>query len=385
MSSRLFDDQDAFEPASRGARADEGYLFAGEPWEQTASEPEGPHGAHRNADTDEQPRRRRRPVPAQGAHAARYAPSWDEREGYGDSGELPELDEPERRSRPRPTQARTGQTRSGRRAAAQRARMRRRRSLVLLLALIAMAAVGFDLARGSRGVILTGDPAGQPSLQASMPEPIVASSPPSQPEAAAIQPTVRPAPVAVPAKGAGTFVYAGGTSKVFGTAGTLRRYQVVVEKGTDQDAAAFATTVDATLSDARSWIAGGKVRFQRVPQGQAHDFVIYLATEVTSEKMCAVGGLQTERYTSCRLPGQVILNLTRWLTAVPDYGAPTALYQQYVVNHEVGHQLELGHEACGGKGQLAPVMQQQTLGLKGCKANAWPFVNGSRFSGAAVA
>ncbi|GAB3857578.1 hypothetical protein GCM10029963_55880 [Micromonospora andamanensis] len=58
------------------------------------------------------------------------------------------------------------------------------------------------------------------------------------------------------------------------------------------------------------------------------------------------GGLSTEGYTSCRLPGQVIINLARWLEAVPDYGAPLEVYRAYVINHEVGHEFGEGHEAC---------------------------------------
>jgi hypothetical protein len=198
------------------------------------------------------------------------------------------------------------------------------------------------------------------------------------PEPSAVPPdTVDQAPSKAPA---GAFVFAGGPGPVLGSAGSLRRFRVAVEKrlgGVDD----FAADVDRILGDARSWIAGRQFRLQRVPSAVAAEFTIYLAAAGTAEKMCATGGLRTAGFTSCRLPGQVIINSERWANAVPGYGAPLAVYRAYAINHEVGHQLGHGHEACGGRGELAPVMMQQTYGLKGCVANAWPYRDGERYAG----
>ncbi|MCW3843918.1 DUF3152 domain-containing protein [Micromonospora yasonensis] len=188
-------------------------------------------------------------------------------------------------------------------------------------------------------------------------------------------------PGGYPTEGSGQFAAADGNSPVRGYGGPLRRYRIAVEQGTGQDADAFAGAVDAVLGDPRSWIASGELRVQRVTEPAAADFTIYLASPATSERMCAEGGLSTERYTSCRLPGRVIINLARWMEAVPDYGAPLEVYRTYVINHEVGHEFGESHQACPGSGAPAPVMQQQTYGLDGCVANAWPYVDGARYAG----
>jgi hypothetical protein len=200
--------------------------------------------------------------------------------------------------------------------------------------------------------------------------------------AASASPDALPAPVAgVPDKGAGTFAFATGTGAVLGSAGTLRRYRVAVENGAGLDATAFAAQVDAVLGDPKGWTAGGKWKFQRVPQSAAFDVTIYLATPTTTDQICVTGGLHTQKVLSCRLPGQVVINLARWVGGVSDYGAPQATYQQYALNHEVGRDLGFPNEACPGNGQPAPVMQQQTLGLDGCVANAWPYPDGTLYEG----
>jgi hypothetical protein len=186
--------------------------------------------------------------------------------------------------------------------------------------------------------------------------------------------------VAVPAEtpyteqGAGTVSVVDDTSPVYGT-GPLKRFVVEVEDGTEVDGAAFAAAVEGTLGDPRSWGSGGRMSFQRVGVAEAaagrFDFRVTLVSPGNMEKYCP--GVGTGGYTSCRYGERAVINLARWETAVPDYEGDVATYRQYVVNHEVGHALGHGHERCPRPGAVAPVMQQQTLGLDGCVKNAWPF------------
>jgi hypothetical protein len=225
--------------------------------------------------------------------------------------------------------------------------------------------------------VLGATPSAAPALTTTTTTPTTAAARPAQPR----KQTVVTTRAALQNNG---FDYATDAGPVLGSAGTLRRFKVAVEQGTGQRASDFAAAIDRTLGDPRSWIASGQLRLQRVPRAAGAEFTIFLASAATSEHMCARGGLQTAGYTSCRLASQVIINVDRWEKAIPNYGAPLATYQAYAINHEVGHQLGHGHEACPGAGKLAPVMQQQTYGLKGCTANAWPYVDGNRYAGSAV-
>ena len=191
-----------------------------------------------------------------------------------------------------------------------------------------------------------------------------------------------PAPPTPVRAGAGTFTFASGAGPIAGPVGPELHYRVGVEDGVGVEVGAFADAVEAILGDSRGWTAGGTLRLQRVDGSAPAQFTVYLASPVTSETMCREDWLETDGYTNCRLgDGRVVINSARWLTAVPDYGAPLDIYQAYAVNHEVGHQLGYGHETCPGPGQPAPVMQQQTLGLAGCVANSWPYLDGRRYEG----
>jgi hypothetical protein len=174
--------------------------------------------------------------------------------------------------------------------------------------------------------------------------------------------------------GEGPLSVVDGSSAVYGS-GPLQRFIVEVEDGIGVDGPGFAAAVEATLGDPRSWGNGGQRSFQRVGAAQAaagdFEFKVSLVSPGHMETYCP--GVGTGGYTSCRYADRAVINLARWATAVPDYQGDIATYRLYVINHEVGHVLGNGHQPCPGPGVLAPVMQQQTLGLDGCVKNAWPY------------
>ena len=182
--------------------------------------------------------------------------------------------------------------------------------------------------------------------------------------------------------GSGVYTLAAGGKARHGS-GKLVTYRVEVETGIGQSAAVFAAAVDATLADESGWTSQGRWSVQRVV-GEDADLVIRLATSATVGAVCKAAGLEDAAYTSCRTGPVVMINLDRWIHAVPEFRGDVALYRQYLINHEVGHGLGLDHQSCPGPGRPAPVMQQQTFGLKGCLANGSPYVAGKLVSGPAA-
>jgi hypothetical protein len=245
------------------------------------------------------------------------------------------------------------------------------RAYAVPLLTIATIAVLLDLALSSPGT-----QAGAAASTASMPVETVESVPPAPAEgdAGPSQPPQVVGKETYVETGDGSLSVVDGSSEVYGS-GPLQRFIVEVEDGIDVDGAGFAAAVESTLGDPRSWGNGGRMAFQRVGAGEEatgeFDFKVSLVSPGSMETYCP--GVGTGGYTSCRYGDRAVINLARWATAVPDYEGDIATYRLYVVNHEVGHALGNGHESCPGTGQVAPVMQQQTLGLDGCVKNAWPY------------
>jgi Protein of unknown function (DUF3152) len=183
------------------------------------------------------------------------------------------------------------------------------------------------------------------------------------------------------AQGDGTFRVLPGTTRVVGT-GTLHRYTVDVENGvTGVDLVAFARLVDRALDDPRSWTGHHSgIALQRVDSGPA-DFHITLTSAMTVRSLC---GYELRIETSCWAPekgARVVENVARWVRGAVSYVGDLNAYHEYMINHETGHALGHMHSHVCLSNGLAPVMMQQTIGLKSvggkiCQANPWPYPPG---------
>lgn len=168
------------------------------------------------------------------------------------------------------------------------------------------------------------------------------------------------------------FVIAGGTSEVIGS-GPLRRFTIEVEPGTGWEPQDVAAIAEAWLLDpVHGWASQGTRSLQRVDDAAAAHIRVVLAFPATVDRFCGAVGLGTGGRLSCWDGRRAMLNLDRWNTAVPHF-SEVDRYRGYLVNHEVGHGLGLGHQGCPGAGQLAPVMLQQSKFLNGCVANPYPY------------
>jgi hypothetical protein len=128
----------------------------------------------------------------------------------------------------------------------------------------------------------------------------------------------------------------------------------------------FATVAAATLADTRGWSLRQDVAYRRVPSDGSFRLIL------ASPGAVAAASPACSSYWSCRVGSQVLVNVERWRVATPTWTKSKREYKSYVINHEVGHWLGLGHDSCGGAGQRAPVMMQQSKGTYGCSNNVWP-------------
>jgi hypothetical protein len=132
--------------------------------------------------------------------------------------------------------------------------------------------------------------------------------------------------------------------------------------------ATFERQAQATFEDPRGWRGSG-IAIRRVPRGGSFTLVLSEASQVPSfSSACSAEW-------SCRVGRYVVINQRRWVNASPMWhrvGRSVRDYRHMVINHETGHWLGHGHRGCTGRRNPAPVMQQQSIALDGCRPNPWP-------------
>ena len=160
-------------------------------------------------------------------------------------------------------------------------------------------------------------------------------------------------------------------TKAIGHRVPLRRtvyYHVETRGRITTSLADFKRLANDSLNDPRGWRVTGTA-FREVRSGGAMTLVLAEASRVPRFSP------ECSAQWSCRVGRYVVINQKRWKYASPAWnerGGSLRGYRHMVVNHETGHWLGHGHRSCPRRGALAPVMQQQSKSLQGCRFNAFP-------------
>lgn len=150
-------------------------------------------------------------------------------------------------------------------------------------------------------------------------------------------------------------------------------YTVSSRGNLKSDVGLFGAFAAETFNDARGWKRAG-VDFREIKSDGRFNLIISEAKYLPEfSPICSVNY-------SCRVGKNIIINDDRWTDATDLWNASGGSLRDYrhmVINHEVGH--FLGHidndPICDGIGHKAPLMQQQSMNLRGCLFNPWPLDN----------
>ena len=145
----------------------------------------------------------------------------------------------------------------------------------------------------------------------------------------------------------------------------LHTYSVTTRGRVRADLAVFRSVVAATYADPHGWLRAHH-RFREVPRGGDYMVVLSQASHLPAFSW------ECSTTYSCRVGRYVIINQDRWQRGSRHFPGDLLTYRRMLVNHETGHWLGQGHADCPRPGAPAPVMQQQSKGMQGCRPNPWP-------------
>jgi hypothetical protein len=145
----------------------------------------------------------------------------------------------------------------------------------------------------------------------------------------------------------------------------------------------------SVLNDPRGWAAYG-FAFVRANADADADVTVCLASAAemgARYPQTHLRGLSVTDRTADK--PRIFLNASNWACppAASGYAADRAgvqEYRTYVVLHEMGHALGLGHATCPAPGALAPVLVQQSKGCGACVRDPWVVKAAASLSSAAA-
>jgi len=142
------------------------------------------------------------------------------------------------------------------------------------------------------------------------------------------------------------------------------KYVVRVQFPLRRELGRFRSKIEAVLADTRGW----PVEFIR--DDLDPDFSITLVEPGVVERAC---GLSNNLSCANMEDKWILINARRWFEGSEESKLELDDYRTYVINHEVGHVLRLGHPTHPPRpGEPCPVMVQQTLGTGHTLKNVWP-------------
>ncbi len=159
-----------------------------------------------------------------------------------------------------------------------------------------------------------------------------------------------------------------------GSGGQVHTFSIQVHRRVSEESLAFVRRSMRVLTDPRGWTGAGRHQLLPVDDPKAADIRLLLAPPKRVDRLCRRDGLDTGGRVSCWNGEFAALNINRWRYGALGGGFRSLWhYHQYLISHEFGHGLGYKHAQCPRPGALANVMQQQTGGQAGCRANGWPY------------
>lgn len=142
-----------------------------------------------------------------------------------------------------------------------------------------------------------------------------------------------------------------------------RSYSTSVDSDVKYSPTKFAEEIAIYLADPDGWTSRGITFFAVKKNPSIH-------IRLVSPKTMGTLHCQNSQLSCAEMNGNhVYLNSERWKHGSEKSMLKLFDYRQYVVTHELGHILGYEHVKCPGRGQPAPLMMQQTLGIGECLPN----------------